>query len=498
MSALHHSHSITPFGTSNFALIFRVASKEYKKQTGQDLDSHPFATALNNCHSPDAVLNLFREQAQAFDEFRKEDESLMKWLRPTIHILYMFSATLGEGISLPFSPAKVIFTGIGVLLVAAKDVSASHDVLANLFERIQGFLARLEIYSGIPLTTEMADLLGKIMAEVLSILALSTREMNQRRIKKYLKKLVGKTEIEDSLQRLDQLTQEEVRAVVAKNLQVTHNALNFVEELVKSGHSNLHICITSRPEQDIRTILEPLTSFRFSLHDESGQKEDIINYIRSFVRLDRAMRRWRAEDKELFLMMLCRFRWVFCQLDTLRRCIPASIRRALDELPVTLDETYERTLVGIPEEKWEHAHRLFQCLIASVRPLRVDELAEVFAIQFDQGTSCKLLSGWRPDDAEDAVLSACSSLIAIISVGGLRVVQFSHFSVKEFLTSNRLATASVRIASRYHVPLESAHEVLARVCLLILLQLPVDDQVDRDHAKDFPLALYAAQHWVDH
>ena len=82
--------------------------------------------------------------------------------------------------------------------------------------------------------------------------------------------------------------------------------LNFVEDLVQSKHSNLFICITSRPEQDINTALNPLTppSRRVSLHEEGGQREDINSYVLSFVQSDRAMRRWRAEDKELVIREL--------------------------------------------------------------------------------------------------------------------------------------------------------------------------------------------------
>ena len=82
--------------------------------------------------------------------------------------------------------------------------------------------------------------------------------------------------------------------------------LDFVEDLVGSGHSNLFICITSRPEQDIQTVLNPLTlpSRRVSLHDEVGQREDINNYLRSFVRADRVMGRWKEEDKELVINTL--------------------------------------------------------------------------------------------------------------------------------------------------------------------------------------------------
>jgi hypothetical protein len=82
--------------------------------------------------------------------------------------------------------------------------------------------------------------------------------------------------------------------------------LNFVEDLVQSNHSNLFICITSRPEQDINTALNPLTppSRRVSLHEESGQIEDINSFVRSFVINDRSMRRWRAEDKDLVIRVL--------------------------------------------------------------------------------------------------------------------------------------------------------------------------------------------------
>jgi Ankyrin repeats (3 copies) len=187
---------------------------------------------------------------------------------------------------------------------------------------------------------------------------------------------------------------------------------------------------------------------------------------------------------------------VFCQLDTLRRCIPSTIPKALNELPITLDDTYTRALEYIPKEKWRHAHRLFQCLIAAIRPLRVEELAEIFAIQFHSKAGPNLVEDWRPLDAEDAVLSACSSLIAIVNVEGSKIVQFSHFSVQEFLTSDRLATWNVGTISHYYIPVEPAHGILARACLTVLLQL--DEKTDKKRLGTFPLAFYAAQHWVDH
>jgi hypothetical protein len=81
-------------------------------------------------------------------------------------------------------------------------------------------------------------------------------------------------------------------------------ALMFLEDLVDSNFSNLRICITSRPETDIKPILEPLTFRSVSLHDESGQKEDIENYIRSIVNTDRRMRRWTSVHKQLVIDVL--------------------------------------------------------------------------------------------------------------------------------------------------------------------------------------------------
>ena len=82
--------------------------------------------------------------------------------------------------------------------------------------------------------------------------------------------------------------------------------LRLVEELVEFFLPNLHICVTSRPEIDIRNVLEPLTSRRVSLHDQSGQKEDIADYVRSVVysNSEQIMRRRRMEDKELVIESL--------------------------------------------------------------------------------------------------------------------------------------------------------------------------------------------------
>ena len=86
--------------TDNFTAIFNAATIEYQTVTGNRLDTHPFAAQLDTCDGPKAVSDLLRGQAQAFSKFRKSDEKLMAWLDPIVHILFTFSATLGEGIGL--------------------------------------------------------------------------------------------------------------------------------------------------------------------------------------------------------------------------------------------------------------------------------------------------------------------------------------------------------------------------------------------------------------
>ena len=80
--------------------------------------------------------------------------------------------------------------------------------------------------------------------------------------------------------------------------------LELVEELVGLHLPNVHICVTSRPEHDIQAVLKHLTQRPVSLHDESGQQEDIAEFVASFVRTDRKVRRWRDEDKDLVIKIL--------------------------------------------------------------------------------------------------------------------------------------------------------------------------------------------------
>ena len=170
-----------------------------------------------------------------------------------------------------------------------------------------------------------------------------------------------------------------------------------------------------------------------------------------------------------------------CQLWYLEGCFPQSIRRALNELPETLDETYERTLLGIKKEKRAYAYKIFQCLVASIRPLRIEQVAEV------------AVGGTVTEDPFGIVMPICYGLVSIVGVDGNATVQFSHYSVREYLTSDRIATSGP--VSYFHILPKLAHTFLASTCLSVLLHL--DDQIGKTDFEKFPLASFAAEHWAD-
>jgi len=171
------------------------------------------------------------------------------------------------------------------------------------------------------------------------------------------------------------------------------------------------------------------------------------------------------------------------------------------EFPESLDKTYERALKEIKKPDRVYARRVLQCLVVAIWPLRVEELAEVLAVEFDDAEGIpRFKPDWRWEEPELALLSACSSLIAIVQAGdsSSRVVQFSQASVRKFLTSPRLATASGEV-SNYHINFGPAHTFLAQACLCVLLRIQDDVKGCTTLApEDHPLALYAAEHWTTH
>ena len=184
---------------------------------------------------------------------------------------------------------------------------------------------------------------------------------------------------------------------------------------------------------------------------------------------------------------------MYCQLDYLAGRSLVDIKRALDDIPATLNETYERTLREIDNKNWEYARRLLQCVAVTCRPLRVEELADILAFECN-GPIPAFHEEYRHPNPVKAVLSSCSTLLSVVEDS--QVVQFSHFTVKEFLTSIHFAEKHDTLSSHYHISMTPAHTVITQACLGMLLHL--DQKITRDSLTQFPLAEYAAEHWLEH
>ena len=198
------------------------------------------------------------------------------------------------------------------------------------------------------------------------------------------------------------------------------------------------------------------------------------------------MRHLSRGRSRLWLIIFHRFRWISRQLETLHGdgSILRRIRNAPQELGTALDEHLDK----ISEEKRQDAILLFKCLIAAFRPLRLRDVAEIFATQPNR----------YPARYEMNLLSECGAFIVFNESERKdpKVVQFSSPFVKEFLTSEHLQTSDYGSISRYHITPRDAHTALSRVCITVLLRL--DENVDKITLRSLPLAFYAGSYWLDH
>jgi hypothetical protein len=218
---------------ASFQAILDKALADYCEQIGVELDKHPF---IDELRGSDNVLKLLEDKANAFKAYRDGNRKLIKWLSPVVQVVHTLSGVLGQAV--PFQPAQAIFAGVDVLITAADCVTSSYDALVDLFECIGNFLKRLRIYTDIPMTPSMTEIIAKIMVELLSVFALATKQIKQGRFKIFAKKLLGESEIEAVLQRLDRLTQEEGRMTVAQTLEVVHGLVNNVKIVMNDGKAS--------------------------------------------------------------------------------------------------------------------------------------------------------------------------------------------------------------------------------------------------------------------
>jgi hypothetical protein len=199
-----------------------------------------------------------------------------------------------------------------------------------------------------------------------------------------------------------------------------------------------------------------------------------------------------------------------CQLDALQDCLSLStLRKALESLPKSLDETYARILCNIAEDHSQDAIKILQWLTYSARPLRIEELAEIVAVNVT-GEPWFDCDARFPEQRE--ILKVCSSLITIEEMvvnsfeeekfygkrlhgKVINLVRLAHFSVKEYLVSERIRDQAV---TKYAIQEIPANVSISATCLAYLLQFDQHYSLSSETIEEFPLARYAAEHWTQH
>ncbi|KAJ4339413.1 hypothetical protein N0V95_007791 [Ascochyta clinopodiicola] len=275
-----------------------------------------------------------------------------------------------------------------------------------------------------------------------------------------------------------------------------------------AGHQldSVHLLMTSRKERDIESSLEIYIKEKDTIClQRDVVDKDIQRYVQQRLSNDKSLTKWNKDaaikqEIEAALMRGARgmFRWAVCQLDTLAKCRNrTTLRKSLATLPQTLDQTYDRILTAISDGDCEYAMRILQWLTFSMRPMSVEEVAEVVAIDVarDPAFDCD-------DVLEDPLeaLNICSSLVTISTTQGQgisgparRIITLAHYSVQEYLVSDRIQQGP---AKQYKMHETGSHGMITDGCLKYLLQLqrPLLEEV----IQTSTLALYAAEFWSSH
>ncbi|KAH9966535.1 hypothetical protein BC827DRAFT_1381797, partial [Russula dissimulans] len=203
--------------------LFEAALNEFEKRAGTNLIQHQIFNKLIACQSIESVVDILQEQTEALRTSQGDNNTLMKSIKRIVHILH----SLSTNHMVAFPPEKAVFAAIGILLSAIKDVDKTYDILVDYFESFESFLRRLDIYTKIPSTMAITKVVIKILTELLSTISLAIQQVEQGRLKKLGKRLLGENygEVEAILRRLDRLTLEEARMIGTTTLEVAYDLL---------------------------------------------------------------------------------------------------------------------------------------------------------------------------------------------------------------------------------------------------------------------------------
>ncbi|KAJ5370008.1 uncharacterized protein N7496_006100 [Penicillium cataractarum] len=272
--------------------------------------------------------------------------------------------------------------------------------------------------------------------------------------------------------------------------------LEALEDLRSWKEPGLHLMVTSRDEPDIREELDIPSDSIIEMRNESVDS-DIAAYVSITLRSQKRFRKWKDCFDKVEAALISRaegvFRWVECQLKTLETCPECEemLDQLLDSLPPSLDETYKRMLMNIEPYVAPYAQQLLSILCFSERPLKIPELIEAMTVELGQSPEYKTKRKLRDTNALHKI---CPGLIEVDET-----VRIAHFSVQEYLQSDRISRSE---AAFYSMTATTGHAQLSCICLTYMLFHSEDlgdlEGWDRVMVFDLPFSKYAAENWVYH
>ncbi|KAG8851937.1 hypothetical protein FRB91_007150 [Serendipita sp. 411] len=288
-----------------------------------------------------------------------------------------------------------------------------------------------------------------------------------------------------------------------------------LQEIISSASGRYSIFIASRPEVDISCNLTELGAINFKIQNNLVDA-DIRSHVRACLEKEARFKKWPAPVKAQIEDRLTAgsngmFRWASCQLDSLKRCLkPANALRELETLPETLDDTYARILKRISSTYEREMKTILIFLAFSNRPMTIQEVAEATAVNIEN----RLFSTEERFSDPYDMLELCSSLVSLSDLDEtsksvmrrertnmfnwgpeIKVIQFAHFSVKEYILSER---AQMTIPTTLRINPSMSHQYITELSLIYLLDFnDGKPAIIFDHEK-YPLLTYAGLYWMKH
>ena len=279
--------------------------------------------------------------------------------------------------------------------------------------------------------------------------------------------------------------------------------LRFLNTVAQWMLPQIHVCATSRTDIDAEIRNRRWNCVTMAV-EEHLVDADVERHVLATIEEDEILNIWDPSQQQDIAKSLIKgangnFRWVACQLEALRECHTlAELEDAISCLPATLEETYERALSVIEDQRREGMRNVLRWLSFSTRPIRLEEIAEVMAVDLSAEPQPVYNPRKRLIDPQ-RYFQSYSSLVRVLTVKTksvlYRELRLAHLSVRDFLVSSKIRSSPV---SFYATDSLSAHTSIAETCLIYLRQFDKPLELLTKPPESYCLARYAAKHWPHH